>query len=446
MTVNDFCTKVNLPKFCARLGVEGYSFVKLPTFGWYAYNNDRSVVANIFDLVKFEERAKLYQLVAKDKREYLDFEFNYSTMTEVELNNNYVRTSLWQAAFNIACEEFQTYKVTFQGKKVLLKTVLAENGFAALTKMKIGVMTKKLKRTFNMLSWDVDCSNDLGRLIIPTYYTPKHIATLETCSWDNPTRMYPLYNVNEKGWYGDITEDNVLRSPANLWTDPGFTWDYKCDFWTANRIKKLSNGLYADNLINIWVESKNTAFSQSPLDKIIEQNQTDELKNYIGKLSFAQLEEVEQKTGVKLAECWKRAKESQMQLGKHTYVRRDNAYFRWGTRNEELVPLTNFALDLLKIVKKDGKFYRQATLYIGNKSADIELPDSCFHSFRAFSKAVREAGLNAGIGITVWHSTQGQQTLNAIESFNAVNVDIESESCAIQRATQQEENRDELQA
>lgn len=429
MTFNDFCTKVNLPKFCSRLGLEGYSFVKIPTFGWHAYNSNLSVVANIFDLVKYEDRAKLYAMVTKEKREYLDFEINYSSNAETRITNSYTNQALWQVAFNFACNEFQTYKINYEGKKVLLKTVLEENGFATLAKQRIGVVTKQLKRKFDMLDgFDINCNADLGRLIIPTYYTPKHIATLETCNWLDPLKLYPLYNENEKGWYGNIESENIIRSLGALWTSDGFTWDYKCDYWTNGKIKKLSNGLYPDDLVNVWVESSNTAFDKAPLDLLIEQNQVEELKNYVHKLSLAKIEEVEEKTGVRLTDCWKKAKESQLKLGKHVYVRRDNAYYRWGNRDGDLIALTNFAIDLDKIIKKDGRFYRQATLYIGNKSADIELPDSCFHSFRVFSKAVREAALNAGLGITVWHTTQGQQTLNAIESFNSIDVDIDVNS------------------
>lgn len=428
MTVNDFCTKINLPKFCARLGLEGYYFVKLPNFGWYAYNNDLSVVANIFDLVKYEERAKLYSIVTKEKREYLDFEINYSQNTEARFFNNYTTFALWQAAFNFACSEFENYKITHNGKKVLLKTVLEENGCEWITKHKVGVVTKNLKRKFDMLEgFNLNDNNDLGRLIIPTYYTPKHIATLETCTWYNPTKLHPLYVDNEKGWYGNIEADEIVRSPANLFMSNGFTWDYKCDYWTNDKIKKFSNGLHVDDLVNIWVESSNTAFNKSPLDVIIEQGHADQLKNYVSKLTVTKLEEAEEKTGIKLTECWKKAKEAQLKLGNQIYVRRENAYFRRGVNGGELIPLTNFAIDLQKIIRKDKRFYRQATLYIGNKSADIELPDSCFHSFRLFSKAIREAALNAGLGITVWHSTQGQQTLNAIESFNAIDLDIDIE-------------------
>lgn len=428
MNVNEFCTKVNLPKFCARLGLEGYSFVKLPTFGWYAHNSDMTHIANIFDLVKHEERIKLYELVTKDRREYLDFEINYSVFTEAKFINTYTTFALWQVAFNFACTEFESYKVTYQGKKVLLKTVLEENGFGWITKHKVGVITNNLKRKFDMLKeFNIDNKNDLGMLLIPTYYTPKHIATIEACDWRDPTKLYPIYNDNEKGWYGNIAAENIVSLPVDLWTGDGFTWDYKCDYWTNGKIKKIGAGMYVDTLVNIWVESANTAFDKAPLDAIIEQGKVEQLKDYVSKLNITKIEEVEEKTGVKLTDCWKKARESQLKLGKNTYVRRESAYYQRDNRSGELIPLTNFAVDVTKIIKRGDKFFRHATIHIGRRSVDVELNDTCFHNFPRFAKALREAALQAGLGITVWYTTQGQQTLNAIESFNSIDVHMEIE-------------------
>ena len=88
MNCNSFNSKVNLPKFCLKLGYSDYQFKKIPTFGWFAYNKDKTFIGNIFDLVSQKDKEYLYALISKDKPEYLDFDLAYSDMLEAKIKYN----------------------------------------------------------------------------------------------------------------------------------------------------------------------------------------------------------------------------------------------------------------------------------------------------------------------------------------------------------------------
>jgi len=415
MKINSFNSKVNLPKFCAKLGYTDYQYIKLPTFGWYAYNRDRSFVGNIFDVVGQKDREYLYSIITKNKAEYLDFDLAFSDMAETQLKYNLLETQLWTAAFSFAKQEAQTHKMTYKGKKVLFSEILAAHGMSALLGNNVGIITQAVLEKFNMLPWPK--KEIRGKVLIPSFCTPYHICSLEYGSWDKLNELYPLWLNDEKGWYGNIKHKQVISNIKELSTNPGNTWDAKADYWYGQDVVQLSDFLDVSDCIRIWTESNQTAFNKSPLQHIIDSGATVELKNHVAKLSFNQLQELESLTGEKLGQAWKKARETQVQIGSRIFVKRDNCYFVYKKGN--LQQVTNFAIDIEKIVKTGTKFRRTGLIHFGNQTVPFEMDEKYFTTTYMFHRGIKDKFLNAGLGVPIIHPDFFNKALLIIDSFNA---------------------------
>lgn len=419
MKVNDFNSKINLPKFCAKLGYTDYQFVRLPTFGWFAYNKDKTFIGNIFDLVSPEERDKLYATLTKSKSDYLEFDMPYTSFAEKTLKNNLMEVQLWKAAYAFAKKEMQTYHI--KGKKEKLSVILEEQGFASLVENGVGVISQTLLERFNMLPWP---KRDMrGKLLIPTFHTPHHISSLEYCAWDDPSELYTLFVNGEKGWYGNIEHGAVVNGLFDLWTKQGVTWDYKLDFWTSD-IFTLDDDLSVPDCIRVWTEANNTVFDTSPIQKIVDAGKTSELQYYVAQLNLKQLNEVEEVTGEKLTDYWKKARETQVKIGGKEFIRRDNCYYTF--RKGDLEQITNFAIDVQRIVKRGGEFYRIGMLHLGDKSAPFEIKEKYFNSNYMFQRGIKDKYLAAGLGVPLVFPAFANKALLIIDSFNsAVPIEVE---------------------
>lgn len=415
MNCNSFNTKVNLPKFCNKLGYKDYQFKRLPTFGWYAYNKDNSFIGNIFDVVSQKDREYLYALISKEKPEYLDFDLSYSDMIETKIKYNLLEMQLWTAAYAYAKKELETYKTQYANKRVLLKDLLKEHGFLGVVENGMGVITGALLEKFSMLPWP---KRELrGKILVPSFSTPMHICSLETCNWDTPTELSPVMMNDEKGWYGNLKHKNIVSDIKELWTFPGSTWDYKADYWFGKEAVNISEFVTVGDSIRIWTEGNDTMFSKSPLDQIIESGKTEELKHYIGQLSHKQLQEAEKATGEKLAGYWKKARESQVMLGNRVYTKRDNCY--WIYRKGKLEQVTNFAIEIEAIFKRDGKFFRRGNIMFGDTITPFEMSEKYFTTNFLFHRGIKDKFLEAGIGIPITSPEFFNRALLLVDSFNA---------------------------
>lgn len=424
MTCNYFNSKVNLPKFCGNLGYTDYQYVKLPTFGWYAYNKSKTFIGNIFDLVGQQDKEALYSLITKEKPEYLDFELPYASMTNNSIKYNLIACQLWSAVFAYARKELETYKISYKGKRVLLKTALIESGYSALLNNNIGVLTSSIVEKFNMLPWP---KRELrGKILIPSFSTPMHICSLEYCAWDDPTQLQPLWLNDEKGWYGNLNSKKIVGSVKDLWTNNGTTWDYKLDYWAPDGITTLDNDLSVPTALRVWSEGKNITFDKSPLEKILDAGKLEELKHHIGNISYQQLEEVEKLTGESLIACWRQAREHQVQIGTRMFTRRDNCY--WVFKKGKLEQVTNFAIELEKIIKEGNKFYRLGTIHYGDSLTPFKMEERYFTTNYLFHRGLKEKFLTAGIGVPIVHPDFFNKALLIIDSFNqGVTVDTAAE-------------------
>jgi len=378
----------------------------------------------MFVLVRPQEQNKLYSLITKDKQEFLEFEMAYSDFAEKTLRNNLMEMQLWTAAYAFAKKEMQTYQIVHKGKKQKLATILEENGYGALIKNNVGVITSTLLQRFNMLPWG---KKDLrGKLLIPTFYTPFHIASLESCPWDDPTDMTSLFINDEKGWYGNLAHKEVVAGLFDIWATTGNTWDYKCDLWYPAEVINIGDDIDVSTCLRIWAEAKNTAFNISPLKKIVELGKADELQHYVADLNIDQLVAVEKETGKKLTDYWKKARETQVKIGGKVFVKRDNCYYTYRKGNVEQI--TNFSIDIEKIVKRGDKFYRIGMLNFGDKSCPFEMEEKYFNTNHMFHRGIKEKFLSSGLGVPLVYPAFFSKALLLIDSFNACKpIEIEEE-------------------
>lgn len=423
MKVNSFNSKVNLPKFCAKLGYTDYQYVRIPTFGWFAYNKDKSFVGNIFDLVSHKERDYLYALIAKEQPEYLDFELSYSDMSETKLRYNLLEIQLWNAAAAFARKELETYKLTYNGEKVLLKDVLDAHGLNGYAANMVGVVSSAVLEKFSMLPWP---KKDIrGKLLLPSFCSPNQVCSLDYFAWDIPNTLYPLWLNDERGWYGSIGSGNALSEMKELATTPGFIWDYKADYWLGDKITTLSENLDVDMCLRIWMDSNFAIFNKSPLQQIVDSGKVDELKTHVAKLNFTQLQQLEEITGEKLLPYWKQAREHQIQIGDRVFLKRNNRYYVYKKGN--LMEITNFAIEIERIFRKGDKFVRSGFLHYGTQSLPFEMEDKFFATPHMFNRGIREKFLSSGLGVPIVHPEFSQRALLIIESFNS-GVVIEPEA------------------
>ena len=424
MNLNSFNTKVNLPKFCAKLGYTDYQFKRIPTFGWYAYNRDKTFIGNIFDLVSQKDREYLYALISKEKPEYLDFDLAYSDMLETKIKYNLLETQLWTAAYTMAKKELETHKFQLRGKRLFLKDVLKEQGFLGVIPNGIGVITNTLIEKFSMLPWP---RRDLhGRLLVPTFSTPMHIASLEYCPWDRPTDMTMLFCNDEKGWYGDLSHGKILGSIKELWTTPGNTWDYKADYWYPDTAVEISEFVSTDDIVRIWRETEQTTFAKSPLSYIVDSGNIEALKSSIGQLTPKQLQEAEEITGESLTTQWRKAREYQVQIGTRVFSKRENCY--WVYKKGKLEQVTNFAIDIDRIYKKGDKFYRTGNILFGNQITPFLMDERHFTTNYMFHRGIKEKFLTAGLGVPIIHPDFFNKALLIVDSFNSgLPIDIHTD-------------------
>lgn len=425
MNCDLFNMKLNLPKLCEKLGYTDYEYLRLPTFGWFAYTKDKSFIGNAFDVVSPKERESLYAAICLRNPELLDFETSYSEVIDAKIKASLFETQLWSSAYAYAKKEFETHRVVYAGKRVLLKELLKENGYNGVMLNEFGVITASVIEKYRILRWPKSAK---GHLMIPSYCTPKHICSLEHCPWDQPGQLHSLWLNSERGWYGDISSNNIVSSLKELWVTGGFTWDPKADFWATGYQVSLAPTLSVPDLLKLWSTTKNTVFELNPLLKITEQGNADELKNYIADLSFDQIQEIEGLTKLKLSDAWRKSREQQVQIGNKMFIKRDNCY--WVFKKGKLEQITNFAIEVEKIVKRGNEFFRKGNLLFGKQVVPFEMSEKFFTTNHLFHRGIKEKFLSAGLGIPIVHTDFFYKALMLVDSFNsATPVELELDQC-----------------
>jgi hypothetical protein len=108
------------------------------------------------------------------------------------------------------------------------------------------------------------------------------------------------------------------------------------------------------------------------------------------------------------------------------FTRRDNCY--WVFKKGKLEQVTNFAIELEKIIKEGNKFYRLGTIHYGDSLTPFKMEERYFTTNYLFHRGLKEKFLTAGIGVPIVHPDFFNKALLIIDSFNqGVTVDTAAE-------------------
>jgi hypothetical protein len=416
MTLHEFNCKVNLPEYCKSLGRKDLLFNKLPGFGWYAYNHDLTEIGHAFDLTPADDRKNLYSKVCENPS-LQEFSLIYSGYCDEVLKNNLREIGAW-TIFYKRCVAALQEPLIFQDRETSTEQIFKELGFPHLLDAKVGVLTSKLKKAHAGLL-DFPGFKNCINIVIPSFYTPNHLASLEVAPLENLNQRYLLWGNPQPGWYGDINSELIVGSPDLLKFHKGFTWNALCDFWTS-RPCNFHEDLPDDERVQIWCSARRTLIDSPAIEQILREDKRSLIETNASKLTYSQVLELKEKYGIDVARAWRRSKERQIQFGAHNYIREDNRYytFRRGVKLE----VANFAMDLTGSFKREGIWYRKGFILYENKVVPFEMEEDHFQSNYLFKKAVRRLFVEHGIGVARVHPAFDRMFVELVEAFNEFNL------------------------
>jgi hypothetical protein len=416
MTVNELNSKVHLPSVVSYFGSgKGYSFLKMPKFGWIGFNADYSHVFNIVGLLGAELGITgIYRLVTREKPDLQEYKFSYSEYIENKLVSSNRQILYWNKLMREAIGAASTERVKVGRQTDFFTRIATELGMQFLLYLNVGLITPKIVRS------------DVGRLlrlkdehvnkiIVPTYYTPSHLASLELRSFEDIDKSEDLFVNAEKGWYGEL-DVALVGKFSDLLTRRGCTWDYKVDSWMTRPVE-LTDTLSTKQCIEIWSTSKNVQCDPSPLEVIKSRGELEKIKEHLKGLTRSQVEDLEKFTDTKLVASWVAARSVEADIGGTKFSCRNDRYYIH--RALEEIEYTNFAIGLTKIVKdNDGEFYQHGVIYYNRTETPFIVKRKVFESQSRLMKELFKIFLEAGIGVPTLAPHYKEYIVNVIYAFN----------------------------
>jgi len=416
MNINDFNSKVNLPRVIAKLGadVKDFDFIRMPVFGWYAKSRTNDFIGNIFDFFSHKDWPKLYTHVLDSFGDCLDFKFPHSEPAEKRLFSNYMNHMTYHAAWIMSKEEMLSHRARYGNNVMYFKDILDSSGMPGLPLNEIGYLTENVINSFKKLNLEAKRKYQKV-LVIPSFNTPKHICSFELAKHTTPQEKEKIYVNAELGWYGKMSK-TIVADFNELKVTQGVTWDYKADYWT-NEGTKLSENLDVPALIQIWGDTKRTTFEEDPTSIILRKQGTDDILHHVASLTYPQVEELQKKMGTNLMDAWVSAKENQFIVLGKTFVRRGTSYYVLAGANEELI--SNFTIEMSEIKKRgtigEEEFWWCGFLHHGGSVVPFEMNDKYFTSCHLFAKGIRKQFLTLGLGIPYINERYVRQLLSVIQ-------------------------------
>ena len=401
MTINDFNSKVDFPGYCAGHRIEGFNFLKLPKFGWFAYNKDKSEIISFTDLLlreagnDLDELSKSVKHFIKEKRTYHETPITFSDRVFNKIIKSIHEYRFWKLFHKACVEELHNGQLHIKGKYIKPITYFEEMGQELILSTRIGLISEKLLETFPSSQVSKIAKN---KIMIPSWCTPQHVASIEVCSIDELHDRTTIFTQGDKGWYGKL-ELQVVPSFEALATTPGFTWDKKADVWLETPVDLITN-LSTAQCLKIWQEAKYAKFLTSPLDLITLQNNLEDLKANLKKLTFEQIRNLETELGISLMPTWRVQNYSEVTLSGLTFIQQGSQYFV-ERANGQLEEMTNFTITVDKVIKKKNAYLFAGTVNHGETSLAFEWSHEVFMSAHSFMKKIREFFFENRLGIPI---------------------------------------------
>lgn len=415
MNCNDFNNRINLQAFCEANGVKGYSFVRMPRFGWFAVNKVDNEIRTLIDFIPMNDMVNFCTDLIMEKTQYHEGRIMYNEVTVTKLCNA-IRIRLLLKKFHQDCKaEYHEGATYTSGKTRCLAEMFKENGMDAFADTGVGVISDLIHKTYRV---ELALPHSLkGKLVIPTWCTPQHTASFESCSITEPNRRTSFIVEGEKGWYGKPIK-TVYGNFTNLMTHQGCTWDKKLNYWVDKPLD-LDESLDVSKCLQIWTEaSPNLSFKRDPLSIIEATNGVGKVKLNLQALSANQTSELEKRFKTPLMALWKTQKQVEVVVSRMPFIYKDMRYYRVCS-DGNLEEFTNFAVEITRVYKKDNVFYRQGYVYFEGRQEPFELPNVQFFSSSIFFRALNWFFLNRGIGVPWVDSSLLRVLVDVINKFNA---------------------------
>lgn len=414
MTVNELNSKVHLPGLAQHLGnSRGYSYVKVPKFGWFGYNKDLTHIFDILGVFDNSSVAEIYRYITRDRPEFQEYKMHYSEVLENKLSADYWRVMSYRQLMAEAIAATETDRIRVNGVVGPFSQMADELGLRFLLFQGIGLLSPRVinGKVGKRLGLPDKYTN---KVLIPTYYTPGHFASLEVASLEKLEDRYTLFMNQEKGWYGELNH-TIVGKFTDLLSMRGCTWDSKVDHWNSMPVD-LHPTLTTSQCIEIWSKTKNLQTRNSPLEVIKANNGLEEMKSNLKDLTLKQVKELETFTGCKLTNYWTASRSVEADVCGFKFSCRNDRYYLY--RYSEEMEYSNFAVKLTKITREQDEFWQQGVIYYNGTETPFRAKRKNFDTQAALMKELNKIFLEAGIGIPSIAPNYKHYITNVITAFN----------------------------
>ena len=396
--LSNFNSKVNLAKLISQYPeLEGFNIQTVPPFGEFVYNTDYSSVCNIFDLwvdkdskqiksseTVFEDITTKYQHLLRDP--VIFNEYKQKSIGEAERMEK-----LWRQVVAHSQKELHNHVYAIDnGAKISLAKYFIYKGYTGVIDNNFGHISQDTINEFGTMYRSWKKLNHIKKpIIVPYYYTPKHIAYIEVFDafdiepWKNREILYRNEFAGFTGTLGHILPDFKA-----LMNRKGCLWNYTLDYWNKD-IVTIDDTCTISNLINIFKTSKFTKFDIDPVQIIKDRDWGSKVYPYLRELNKEQALKLQEILGYSdILDKWKSEQSTNYTNGDIIYLKKPEGYFSIYRGVE--TRLTNFIITLVERIKKDNKTYYVVDLIQGDKSATFEIPHTKLNSKLGFINYLRE--------------------------------------------------------
>lgn len=416
MNLNELNSKVNLPSFCEAAGIKGYSFLKIPTFGWFAYNDDYTEIRQILDFNNPDEQdvIKYCTRIIKDQHRFHEFRMFYSEVGITQLVNDIYRQKAFKTLHHRSIEEMWNGKAYSDGRYFNLKDSYISNGMEPFLKTNVGLLTENILLEYKT-KLNLDVRHLRNKIILPSYCAPGVACSYEWAYVDKPTERNNVYVNGDKGWYGELNTQ-IVGDLGMLLTVEGCTWHNSVDLW-ASKPLPLHQSLSVDQCIKMWSTAKKAVFTKSPLQVIEENQEGGKVKFYLAGLNLKQILTLEQQFKIQIKDQWSNCIENEINIGRLKFYIKDDRYYvetKTGLSDE----YTNFTVHIDTICKQDNLLIRTGNINHEGKTFPFELDNKVFLSCKGFIKALNDIFFDQGIGIPLILNNYRGYIIDVINRFN----------------------------
>jgi hypothetical protein len=378
MNIVELCTKVNLQKFFEVQENESLIAKPHPYFGWLAYEANSGLCrGTIIDLYDVERAETLYHYVTVKHPECLEIKTLYNEKTDWNFKAKVRRHFFWKNVYKLSLAELDrhdVYQKQGDGRVAIkMRQYFTEKGYSGYLDNYFGVLTDDMIRAHPSTEWP-GIFKFKKTLLIPSWYAPGHIQSLEVCSSDNIDERQPIYDLDRDiphGWYG-LLDHKVVEAVSDLSCQKGLVWSPMAVPFIRFPLE-LDQSVTAAICFSMWSNSKDLTYVETPNETVQERSFETYFAENLYKLRKSEVGNLETNIGMSLMDAWLASRKEHTTIGAKKFTKKAEGYFAIVKGQE--IAVTDFTVDIIKYtvvnnrlfveleVCKDGTFY---TLSVNN--------------------------------------------------------------------------------